>query len=388
MPHINQARELMVANRITERLSRSAAEVVFSYPQQNAEEQLRPGPLIMHFPEKQEQELGLWQGSNWRDRVRESSQLEQVSADTAPPMSQQQALGGSAIFKHQSLCPFRAFAEHRLGARPMDSIHSGLDAMQRGNLLHKVLELFWQQMKNQKQLLGTDQKRLEEIVREKVEAAIEIHKSKQPQLFHNRFRSVETNRLFGLTMQWLAIEKKRSSFTVRSFEKEVNTIVNGVGVHLWIDRIDELDDGRKVIIDYKTGKVSPGDWFGERPSDPQLPLYSTVEGGDIAAILFGQIRAGDLAYKGVVQELDMIPGLPPAKGSRMLREAMQNWPAALDDWKQEIERLAKGFSDGDASVDPKKGTVTCVSSYCQLAALCRINELQSSGDDEQDAGYE
>jgi len=388
MPHANQAREQTVARVITERLSRSAAEAVFSYPEQSAEEPLRPGPLITGFPAIHEQELELWQGSSWRDMVRASALLEQDCVDAVPALTQQQASGGSAIFKYQSLCPFRAFAELRLGARPMSAIHSGLDAMQRGKLLHRVLELFWQQVESQQQLLIIPEGRLDEIVREKVEMAIEAHKSKLPQLRHNRFRTIEANRLSDITLQWLAIEKNRSSFTVRSFEKKTSTVVNGVGVNLWIDRIDELDDGRKVIIDYKTGKVSPGDWFGERPNDPQLPLYSVVEGGEIAAVLFGQVRVGDLAYKGVVQQADMIPGLPPAKGNKSLKEAMQNWPVVLDEWKQEIENLARGFSDGDASVNPKKGLATCVSSYCQLAVLCRINEMQLISDDEQGDGYE
>ncbi len=386
MPHSTQARELMVARGITERLSRSAAEVVFSYPKQSTEEPLRPAPLITGFPEVQEQELKLWSGQSWRDRIGESSLLEQEDTDEVPSLSLQQASGGSAIFKYQSLCPFRAFAELRLGARSMDSIHSGLDAMQRGKLLHSVLQIFWQDVKDQKHLLDMSQGQLDEIVREKVEMVIETNKNQFPQLLHNRFREVETDRLSYITLQWLAIEKNRSSFTVSSFEKKIDTVVNGVGVNLWIDRIDELDDGRKVIIDYKTGKVSPGDWFGERPNDPQLPLYSVVEGGDIAAVLFGQIRPGDLAFKGVVQNSDLIPDLPSK--SRQLKDATQQWPAVLDEWRQEIERLAKEFGNGDASVNPKKGSVTCVSSYCQLAALCRINEQQGLSDDEQGDGGE
>ncbi|HED16150.1 MAG TPA: hypothetical protein ENI64_04945 [Gammaproteobacteria bacterium] len=388
MPHTSQERELRVARVITERLSRSAAEVVFSYPAQNAEESLRPAPLITDFPDTYVQELELWQGSSWRDLVRASALLEQVCADAVPALSHQQASGGSAIFKYQSLCPFRAFAELRLGARPMANTHSGMDAMQRGQLLHRVLELLWQQVVDQKTLLAIPQEKLDEIVREKIEMAVETYKNRFSSLRRSQFRAVEVDRLLDITLQWLALEKNRSSFTVRSFEKKTSTVVNGVGVNLWIDRIDELDDGRKIIIDYKTGKVSPGDWFGERPNDPQLPLYSVVEGGDIAAVLFGQIRAGELAYKGVVQQADMIPDLPPAKGNKSLKEAMQNWPVVLDEWKQEIERLAKGFSQGDASVNPKNGRATCASSYCQLAVLCRINEMQFISDVDPDDGYE
>ncbi len=43
-----------------------------------------------------------------------------------------------------------------------------------------------------------------------------------------------------------------------------------------IDRIDEMPDGSLAVIDYKTSASvpSPSSWLGDRPSDPQLPLYA------------------------------------------------------------------------------------------------------------------
>jgi len=386
LPHSSAVRELAVAKRITERLCRAAPEVVMSYPGRQGAEELSPSPLIMDFPETTERGLALGPMELWRDRVRHSADLQRIEQDPAPPLAQHQALGGSAIFKHQSLCPFRAFAEHRLGAKPLAGVQIGLDAMGRGSLLHRVLELFWQEIRNQARLLALSGDELERIITEKVEQAISEQARGAPQTFSERFKAVETGRLVGLTQRWLELEGQRAPFEVVEFERMDTPELNGVQIRCFIDRVDQLPGGDKVVIDYKSGKVSPGDWFGERPEDPQLPLYSAILDGPIAAVLFGQIRADELAYKGVVKEEGLIPGLPSR--NTQLKQAMEEWPAVLETWKETVTRLAGEFRVGQAAVDPKNGSKTCESSYCPLVALCRIHEqplavaeLEEGGDE-------
>ena len=156
--------------------------------------------------------------------------------------------------------------------------------------------------------------------------------------------------------------------------------VNGIGVHLWIDRIDELADGRKIVIDYKTGTVNPAQWFGERPEDPQLPLYSMVAGEGICAVLFAQLKAAEMKFNGVVEEAGLLPDLPPLRNTQ-LKQATEQWPQVLDDWKQTINQLADDFRHGRAEVDPKKPS-TCETSYCELSGLCRIDEMMTGQADD------
>ena len=148
-------------------------------------------------------------------------------------------------------------------------------------------------------------------------------------------------------------------------------------MHLWIDRVDQLPDGRKAVIDYKTGKVSAAQWFGERPEEPQLPLYSMVEGDGVCvcAVLFAQVKADEMKYSGVVEEAGLVPSLPPGRKGP-LQEATDNWPQVLHDWELSINRLAADFRDGKADVDPKEEK-TCETSYCKLAGLCRIDEIRT-----------
>ncbi len=375
MPHADQARELEIAQRITERLLSAAPDIVMSYPLHKGEEQLRLSPLIHDLVEGDKEALEISNEATWSETIQQTGHHELLAADVAPALLQQRASGGSGIFKYQSLCPFRAFARYRLSATALATPQVGLDAMKRGQLFHNLLELFWRDVRDLKTLNTMDAETLGRKLDAVIKQAIDEMAKRNPEIFSPRFRQIESSRLKHLTQQWLDIERERDDFKVADFEKEVRAEINGISVHLWIDRIDELVDGRKVVIDYKTGAVSPSQWFGERPEEPQLPLYSMVEGEGVCAVLFGQLKAGDMKFSGVVEQEDLIPGLPPARNPQ-LKEITERWPQVLDDWQQTINQLAEDFRMGKADVDPKKPN-TCETSYCELSGLCRIDELRA-----------
>jgi probable DNA repair protein len=373
MPRASQERELAVARQITRRLAAAADEVVFSYPKRQEAEALRPSPLIMGFDEGDRAQLRMWQGEGWVRQVHDSSKLEAVERDAGPALEQHGAPGGSSLFRLQSLCPFRAFAELRLGARPLEEAQIGLDARQRGNLVHRVMELFWEEVQSQGRLLQLDEEALLTVIETQIEQAMEEMTRLQPQAMTARFKEVEKERLSRLVLEWLDLERDRAAFRVVGHEQKVSAEINGVEVRVQIDRIDALADGRKVLIDYKTGEVKPAQWFGERPDDPQLPLYSTILEGDIAAVLFGQIRAGGLAFNGIVADEEVIGKLP---SNKRLKEVMENWQGVLGEWRVMLDRLAGDFKSGVAEVDPKQDA-TCDNTYCVLGPLCRIDEQRA-----------
>jgi hypothetical protein len=51
------------------------------------------------------------------------------------------------VFQYQAACPFRAFVELRLGAEDLEVPVPGLDARQRGTLIHAALEVFWTEVR-------------------------------------------------------------------------------------------------------------------------------------------------------------------------------------------------------------------------------------------------
>lgn len=383
LPRASAERELMVARRIHQRLLGMAKEVIFSTPLRDGERELRPSPLLTETSPVMLDELNSYSEPSWTGRIHAaglSTAWETVVEDAAPPLSAAQARGGSRLFQLQAACPFRAFAELRLGAQALEEAEIGLDARARGSLMHQVLEQVWGELGSYDGLVARDAAALEALVWQAVTDAIGALELRHPQTLTQRFRSEEGARLHKLVLEWLALERRRAPFLSVMPEQSFSLCLGGVEVQVKIDRIDALPDGRKLLIDYKTGKVEPKQWFGARPDEPQLPLYSTVIDTPLAGVLFGQLQAGNVRFNGVAEEADLVPQVPAYARLKYTREA-PSWSAVLADWRATLTTLAEGFHDGHAEVDPKDYPNTC--RYCDLTPLCRINErtlLDANGD--------
>jgi probable DNA repair protein len=368
--------------------SRSADHVVFSYPLRQDDQRLRPSALIDSYPEVTPAELALTATVQFSpvDRLAHPNQqqqqapLEMIDTAKAPPISaaeQQHLRGGSAILTNQSLCPFSAFAIHRLGARPLDRAQTGLSHADRGNLLHHVLEQIWRQLGSQQQLLELPADALTQLLNHAVGTAIEPFRRRVPRWMGQRFWQLEQRRLTVLTERWLELERQRPAFKVAAVEKSLNTDLLGMPMRLRIDRVDRLDDGSELLIDYKTGSPSVTDWFSDRPRQPQLPLYSYATRNPVSALAFGQVNAGEVAFKGITCELS---GSSPASGIKPLsgyRNApCQQWQQQTELWRQTLERLMRDFISGEVRVSPLDLNVY---QYSQLQPLNRYYDMDRLG---------
>jgi len=288
------------------------------------------------------------------------------------PLSGPDVSGGSGLLRSQSACPFRAFAEYRLAAWALDSTTLGLGAMRRGSLLHRAMELFWRETEDSERLAGLPEAALVRQVEAAVSTALDEQRRRSPLTMSSRYAAIESSRVAKQLLEWLELEKQRPPFRVVAFEQDALLEAGGLKLRVVIDRIDELADGRQVIIDYKTGHVSPAGWFGERPDEPQLPLYSLAHSGaELAGLAFAQLRADGLKFTGVVSDGEVLPGLPP-RGSGPLAEAAEHWPAVLGDWSRSLAALGAEFRSGRLDVAPRDGLKTCDTTYCRLASLCRV----------------
>ena len=369
-PHSSAQRELNVVSKITKRLSGAAKKIIVSYAAMSGSDVLRPSPLLSDFIQVQQAELMQWSDQLWLDSIALSKQLESSCDDGLPVQPDEVIRGGSQIFKLQAACPFRAFVELRLDASAISDPTPGLDAAERGSLIHAALEYCWGIIGSQEKLLTLSDDELHSIVGHSIQRALE--QLDQTQLLSGHFQQLEQKRLQQIIIEWMQIEKERPAFKVAAVEQKLSFEVNGLQINLKIDRIDDLEEGGQLVVDYKTGMVSPSQWFGDRPQEPQLPLYSVALPSAPNALAIAQLKTGELAYKGVAQQKGYLNGVRSYEQINGARES-GSWQALMDDWKQTITVLADKFKQGRAQVDPLQYPATC--QYCSLSQLCRINEM-------------
>ena len=131
-----------------------------------------------------------------------------------------------------------------------------------------------------------------------------------------------------------------------------------------IDRVDRLEDGARVLIDYKSGATGV-DWRGDRPDNPQLPIYALLLPQALVAVAYGRINASECSFVAEAERGGVFK--PTAKRTKM--EGMESLAALMCVWSRRIEKLAAEFAAGRAAVDPTPQA--CES--CHLHGLCRVH---------------
>ena len=363
VPEASAEASLELDRRITAEWASAADEVVFSFPLKEKDHDLAPSPLIAEVLEKP---VSVPDFPRYRDLLFASKKLEPFQDWQAPPVTEKKVRGGTRVLADQAACPFRAFARWRLGAEALEAPSPGLDARDRGKLLHVLMKELWEQLRGS-QALRCD---LTHEINRACDAAV-----KELGL-EGRFAELERERLAKLAREWLEVECLRLPFQISSLEEKRTLTVAGLEFQSRIDRMDRLVDGREAggyaLIDYKTGNAgNPKDWHGPRPDDPQLPLYAAAANEDLVAVAFARLKPGEMRFLGYARTAGLLPkvGTNPAP-----------WPKLLEEWKRDSEALGKSFAAGDARVDPKEDLKTC--RLCELQTLCRVYEKFSRFSDE------
>jgi ATP-dependent helicase/nuclease subunit B len=385
MPHADTATDWKLAQQATLRLQSSAEKIVFSYPAQNAEGGCRPSTLVSSTTEITAQSFRALIAADERDDQPRVLPIDEEPAAIVPWPMEQDA-GGSEVLRRQAACPFQSFATRRLSARPMEATDWGLEPRERGSVVHKILEDLWAELKSHAGLIhARSENRLQAIVEHHVKAALQRYGNAphtRKRNWSQAYLDAEQERICSLIHEWLDYETKRSPFTVEAGEVKLAAAVENLKLQVRVDRIDLIRNGR-VIIDYKTGAVKTDAWEGDRPDEPQLPLYAGFGRVDeLQGVLLGRVREGETRFVGRVENPDdVFPGDTKLSKPPYRAEMLQAWQRVL------LE-VGRQFLRGEAQVDPKRYPKTC--EFCPLPGLCRIAETDRANatDDQEDGGAE
>ncbi len=372
IPQADPGTSLELDRRITQGWLGAAGEVVVSHSRMRKESELAPSPLIDSIRLSPLEDLAVGRYATLRGTIRAAAVVETVQDARAPAVVEMTRPGGTGLFKDQAACPFRAFARRRLESEPLETPRPGLDARDRGNLVHEMMRSVWGRLGTHDRLTATGEAALGEILGECAEGAIRGMRGRRADALSGRYAILERERLVRLALEWLEEDRRREAFEVVALEEKHPVTFGGITVNAKLDRMDQLAGGR-AIIDYKTGVCKTSDWMGKRPDEPQLPMYALGRGEDIAAVAFAVVKTGGARYRGISRVPNLIKGVCTIdKDKSWAAGRYRDWDQLVAGWRVELEAIGRGFAEGDARVDPKRLPKTCEN--CDQQMFCRIAE--------------
>ncbi len=353
-PRATPERELQWAQGLFDDLACCAPEVLVSHALHEGESELRPSPFISDWPVHPVVSPAKHQVPA---SVAGSPIAMEVLADNQGPalLAQERIKGGVQVLDDHARNPLWAFVKYRLHARQLTDYAEPGESNARGIFLHGVMEQLWQAVQTQDRLHElTEQGSLGSVVRRCADAVAQSALAD----YGERLRQLEVERACIVVEHWLEVEKKRPPFSVYALERRHVWQYKHLELGMQIDRIDQLTDGRWLVIDYKSGNgsVDPkSSWTRPRPVDLQLPLYAAVlqqeheqsKGQTVAALVLAKLHARGNEARGLA-DIDCFPGVAAVDKWIWPESAEKTWDQVLLDWRQAISTLADEFISGVA----------------------------------------
>jgi probable DNA repair protein len=363
-PRATPEREREWATHMYQQLCALAPKVVLSSARHEGERGLRPSPLIQ----------GIALSSAIEPLVAETpgcAALEYLEDDRAPALrAEENVKGGIGLLETQARNPLWAFVRYRLGAYGLPAYSDLVPASARGMFLHGVMELVWDAFRSQAEC-----QRVTESgeLRKRLEGFIRLAADKELLALNPALRALEEKRALAIVTAWLAIECAREPFVAVQVEEKHALTAAGLTLNVRLDRMDQLEDGSRVVIDYKGGSSLPkvlNDWERERPVHLQLPAYAAVldkEGilDTVAGLMLVHLHSGAQAPVGLLsREIGL-------EGPTLFAQAEYpdpDWSAAISRLKNVVHALASEFTSGLATNQSWSRTDL---QYCDVSALLR-----------------
>ena len=394
-PRASVELNLQLAETQQTRLLGQTAEMIFSYHAYDKDVEISPSPLFALSAQGARQpKEQIFENIDTLFALLQEKQPEMETYRDSQGLIHDggKTTGGTRLLEDQAACAFRAYANLRLGCRLTEPREQGVDALDRGQLVHQVLEDIWTELGSSQALKKLSEQELRDRVRKSIG-----NRSKKLIVAsgcERGFLNAHSLWLEELLIVWLALEKDRNlDFSLAGAEIPTTLEIEGITLQFKIDRVDQLADGSLCLIDYKTGEAaSLKKWVGDRPQYPQLALYCLAlesmdqdtkppmvlsqQGKGLSALVVGQVKSGKILFRGFCIDNQFYrdgvgsKSVPLIENSQ-LPEELKNWDALKTSWQNNLSGLVRDFQQGIAVVDPLDA-VTCT--YCDLHALCRIHQ--------------
>ena len=353
----------------------STRELVCSWARLEGDAHRSQSPLLAHLPDRQEfaahRSATQLAAALHRPELESFDDTQGVAVNTGRPVT-----GGVKPLALQAECGFHAYGEMRLKAPALETPAPGIDARERGMLLHKALELVWLKLGSHFEISVTETQILRPTIADSVAAAeVYVFRGHVPAELRQAVER-EKHRLEILIEKLLDVERTRAPFTIETLEARRSVAIGGGQFELRIDRIDAIEGGGFAILDYKSGEPRSLRWNGEVVRDPQLLAYLMAERGrDVVALANVSLANGRAKFTGKSSHRGLLPGVSGLPGMNPNKvpaeEIAAAWQQETEAWLHGLQLVAADYIAGRAPVQPASD----VCRNCHLTTLCRRVEL-------------
>lgn len=333
MPDATPEDSLVFGQRVLERLRASAERCTFSYARTDGDAGRLPTALLADLDaHADESDPGWYANSLLGGRPA-------VVPDSVPQVAADEVVsGGASTIAGQQRDPISAFCAGRLNARSLDPFAAGINAGMRGSLIHDALERLYAEAPTRRAIAAWTSEDIERRIESAVRAAFARHERHADAMLKALFR-LERERTAGLLARVVALDRDRDFDRVDNVEQRIDVSLETVRLSLRCDRIDRLQNGRLVILDYKTG--APKNFLtNNEPRDPQLVVYAAATRGDIDGLGIYQVNTRGVA----------VDGAGPALTDT------EDWTEVLDAWINDVRRAAQQIAAGDVRIAAKQSS--------------------------------
>ena len=284
-------------------------------------------------------------------RFTEFDGLIRPPGDLWNPFDGQRTLSATALERYAA-CPYRFFLANILGVHAVEEPEEGgeLSVLDRGSLMHEILEAWVQNWLNQKRpdwpeyahdpdpLLEVANAKLDEAEKKRQLGPPGIADGLRRQVLDDleQARQAEAKRA-AAEPNWRprSVERKFENVELDAGEDRV-LIVNGR-----IDRVDEAPGGRRRAIDYKTGKHRRDAAEAFRSGYlMQLPLYLyAMEQDDRGELAASTAEFFYVSAKGGFQR-------EPLDGSELAAHGTPDALTPADELEHVLETISDGIVNG------------------------------------------
>ena len=326
-------------------LNNLSFDTTYSYPKNSNNREELPTPYL-DFEDLSNQVLS-------KDISRKFDYIEDFKA---PKIIEPSIKKGVKTLQDQMSCGFKGFVS-RLSIDNYEEPHIGISRLEQGNLIHKILENFFNEITTSTKLLQLSDIELDQLIKNHTDSAI----LKMP---NSNFKINEKNRLVIIIREYISLEKQRDYFEVLETESASEVNIEGLKFSTRIDRMDRTASGAKLIIDYKTGKnVKVSHLTGDPLEQAQLPIYAITN--SVEGISFATINSNNCEFKAITKDKFELPI------SKQASNKMPDWDKQVTEWTSSLTAASQNFQSGVASVLPAKKACD----FCDYDLLCRIEKL-------------